>query len=155
MKKILSMVFVAAFAAVTLAPSVSEATWGHYGWWNYQSYDKVVVDGEYWQKVKSGTDVCAVVREHYDVCRYVKYSDHEKTHYVETEETHPQQDRLIVKNVNDEVIDDFLVPAGTDHRTAVATRRGVDISEVEWLSGDTQPNESLGYGYEAILLIRH
>ncbi len=62
------------------------------------------------------------------------------------------QDKLIVKNTSNQVIAEYMVPAGTNHREYVASQLGVPHSNVEWLSGDTEYNRA--WGYEAHLLVR-
>ncbi len=110
------------------------------------------VDGEVWRSdVNSGQDVCALVREEKGSCDYSYYDIGSRTHFVTTTSARAEEDRLIVKNQNDEIIDDFRITSGTDHRTAVAERRGIERSQVQWLSGDTEFNRD--YQYEAILLV--
>lgn len=62
------------------------------------------------------------------------------------------QDKLIVKNGSNQVVAEYYVSAGTDHREYVAGQLGVPHTSVEWLSGDTEYNRE--WGYEAQLLVR-
>lgn len=115
-------------------------------------YNTVVVDGNVWSTTfLVGQNVCEAVKKEKGTCFYVKYNPLTKTHYVETRVNAAQADRLIVKDVKEKVLADFIVPAGTNHRTAVADRLKVNRDNVIWMSGDTQPNQA--YQYEAILLV--
>lgn len=62
------------------------------------------------------------------------------------------QDRLIVKNQDNQVLEDFRVESGINHRQAVADRMDTALESVEWVSGDTEFNRE--YQYQAILLVR-
>lgn len=115
-------------------------------------YNTVVVDGNVWSTTfLVGQNVCEAVKQEKGTCFYVKYNPLTKTHYVETQVNAAQADRLIVKDVKEKVLADFIVPAGTNHRTAVADKLKVNRDNVIWMSGDTQPNKE--YQYEAILLV--
>ena len=61
------------------------------------------------------------------------------------------QDKLIVKNSSNQIVAEYMVPAGTNHREYVAGQLKVSIDKVEWLSGDTEYGRL--WGYEAHLLV--
>ena len=100
-----------------------------------------------------GSSICDLVRADYGSCDYIRYDAASNTHVVETAPAMSPMDRLIVKNVNNQIIDDFQVNSGVNHREAVANRLNVSLSQVEWLSGDTEFSRGQ-YQYEAILLVR-
>lgn len=62
------------------------------------------------------------------------------------------QDKLIVKNSSNQIVAEYMVPAGTNHREYVAGQLKVSIDKVEWLSGDTEYDRA--WGYEAHLLVK-
>jgi hypothetical protein len=115
-------------------------------------YNTVKVDGEVWTTTfRPGADVCAAVRKEKGSCFYIGYDARTKTHCVETSADRAKADRLIDKDTQDKVLADFAVPAGANHREAVAARLQVSLERVVWLSGDTEWARE--YQYEAILLV--
>ncbi len=137
MNLIISKVVVILLAIVVVIPNIAYARRVQY----------VYANGAFEIFILSGYDVCEHIRRNFALCTYIKYVEEEDRHYVSTVAAESQQDRLIVKDLSGEIIDDYLIPAGSNHRESVAERQGVSLYEVQWNSGEETINED--YQYQA------